>query len=69
VSRLDHIVPINSTVAASDIVIYQLDDESGVITRLPDFEGIPTDKNYLNSSLAEGNRLFDSLLELEEELH
>ena len=64
--RLDKIVPLKSVVAASDVVVYQLDDK-GNITMLPDYEGIPSDSNYLNQSLAEGNVLFDNLLEIEED--
>lgn len=66
--RLNKIVPVKSVVSSSDVVIYQLDEKNGRIKKLPDFEGIPSDKNYLNSSLREGNQLFDSLLEIEEEL-
>ena len=64
-SRLDEIVPVNSCVDGSDVVVYQLQD-NGSINRLPAYEGIPSDKNYLNQSLAEGNQLFDSLLEIEQ---
>lgn len=66
--RLNEIVTVKSVVSSDDIVIYQLDETNGIITKLPDPEGIPSDKNYLNQSIAEGNRLFDSLLEIEEEL-
>jgi hypothetical protein len=41
---------------------------NGSIKKLGDFEGIPSDRNFLNDSLAASNRLFDSLLEIEEEL-
>ena len=66
--KLDSIVPLNSTISTSDISIYQLDDKDGTISKLPTFEGIPSDKNLLNQSLAEGNVLFDQLLEIEQEL-
>ncbi len=65
--RLDEVVPLESLVTASDVVVYQLDD-AGNIMKLPDYEGIPSDGNYLNASLAEGNTLFDNLLEIEEDL-
>jgi len=65
--KLNDVVPVKSTIESSDIVFYQFDD-NGSITKLPDYEGIPSDKNYLNKSLAEGNQLFDSLLEIEQEL-
>jgi hypothetical protein len=66
--KLNTIVPLISAVKASDVVIYQLDEKDGTIRKLPDFEGIPSDKNLLNQSLAEGNELFDLLLEIEQEL-
>lgn len=67
-SKLDKIVPKKSLIAANDAVVYQLDEINGVIRKLSAPEGIPTDANYLNDMLREGNRLFDSLLEIEEEL-
>lgn len=66
--RLNAIVSLKSTVQSSDVAIYQLDEETGTITKLPDYEGIPSDKNYLNMMIKKGNKLFDSLLELEEEI-
>lgn len=66
--RLNEIVPLSSTVHAEDIVIYELDEKKGSVRRLGDYEGIPSDQNYLNKYLGLGNQLFDSLLEIEEEL-
>ncbi len=66
--KLNKIVPLKSTISAKDISIYQLDEKSGNIIKLNSYEGIPSDKNFLNESLAEGNNLFDSLLEIEQEL-
>ena len=43
-------------------------EKDGSITKLETIDGIPSDKNYLNETLAEGNLLFDSLLEIEQEL-
>ncbi len=68
IERLNKIVPETSTVQASEVVIYQLDENTGTIRKLEDYEGIPSDKNYLNQSLREGNVMFDALLEIEEEL-
>lgn len=67
-AKLNDIVPHKSRISSSDVVIYQLDESDGNIKKLPDYEGIPSDKNFLNTSLAEGNLLFDSLLEIEEEI-
>lgn len=64
---LNEVVPQNALIEKKDMVVYQL-QKDGAITRLPDYNGIPSDANYLNSSLAESNQLFDRLLEIEEEL-
>ena len=67
-NKLEEIIPVKSVLNSKDAVIYQMDEEKGTISRLADFEGIPSDKNYLNQSIREGNILFDKLLEIEEEL-
>ena len=67
-NKLNVIVPLKSTVNSNDISVYQLDEKTGVIKKLNSYDGIPSDKNLLNESLAEGNNLFDSLLEIEQEL-
>ncbi len=67
-SKLEQIIPENSRIASEDVVVYQLNEEDGSITRLPASEGIPSDHNYLNDNLRKGNELFDLLLEIEEEL-
>jgi hypothetical protein len=66
--QLENIVPLSSIVPGDGVVIYQLDEKTGTIHRLPDPEGIPSDKNYLNDSLRHGNELFDQLLEIEQQL-
>jgi len=65
--KLNDVVPLDSCVAAADTILYELDGD-GNITKLPDYEGLPTDKNELNEFLMQGNLLFDKLLEIEEEL-
>jgi len=67
-SKTNEIVPRSSTVIASDLAIYELDEKKGTIRALGKFEGIPSDNNFLNISLGEVNKLYDSLLEIEEEL-
>lgn len=66
--KLYKIVPEASLIAATDVVVYQLDEKLGNIRKLKTVDGIPSDKNYLNEMLAEGNHLFDQLLELEQEI-
>ena len=67
-NKLNDIVPLESMVKPDDIVIYECDEESGKIKKLDHYQGIPSDNNYLNNSLAEGNQSFDSLLEIEQGL-
>lgn len=63
---LYEIVPEAALLLADDVAIYQCNERDGSITRLPCFEGIPSDHNLLNDWLRTGNELFDQLLELEE---
>ena len=64
--KLEKIVPELSCVSASDAIVYELTKE-GQIKKLPTYDGLPSDENYLNSSLAETNDSFSDLLEIEEE--
>lgn len=66
--KLYGLIPKESLVSASKVVIYQLEEKDGSIQKLETIDGIPSDKNYLNNTLAESNLLFDSLLEIEQEL-
>lgn len=66
--KLYSLVPKESLISASNVIIYQLDEKDGSITKLKAIDGIPSDKNYLNDTLVESNLLFDSLLEIEQEL-
>ncbi|CAD5283821.1 MULTISPECIES: AAA family ATPase [unclassified Imperialibacter] len=67
-TKLESIIPNKSSVTSDEVAIYQLNEELGAITSLPQPEGIPSDRNFLNDSIREGNRLFDALLEIEEDL-
>jgi len=50
-NKLATIVPLQSALSGKDLVIYELDEEAGSIRGLPDYKGLPSDENYLNSSL------------------
>ena len=65
--RIYSIVPKEGTVDAEDLVIYELHD--GEVKLLEDYEGLPSDDNYLNVRLRDTNTAFDDLLEIEEELN
>ncbi|WP_267402233.1 MULTISPECIES: AAA family ATPase [unclassified Chryseobacterium] len=64
-TKLERIVPLNSTLNGNDLVVYELDEKDGKIIRLKTYRGLPSDENYLNEELAESNELFSELLEIE----
>lgn len=66
--KIQQVISEKSLVSSDAVIVYQLDELSGSIKKLSAPEGIPTDKNYLNEMLKEGNKLFDKLLEIEEEI-
>lgn len=66
--KLYNLIPKESLISAGNVVVYQLDEKDGSVTKLETIDGIPSDKNYLNETLVESNLLFDSLLEIEQEL-
>jgi predicted ATPase len=61
---LNTIVPIESSVNPLTVNIYQLNDD-GIVKRLEDYNGIPSDENYLNEFLADFNDDFVKLIEIE----
>ena len=65
-SKINEIVPLNSTIDGSDLVVYQLDDINGTIEKLKDYKGLPSDENKLNYGLADANDDFSKLLDLED---
>ena len=67
-TKLNSIVPINSSISSNDVAIYELNERNGTIMPLGEFNGIPSDQNYLNLFLQEGNKLYDELLDIEEAL-
>jgi predicted ATPase len=64
-SKINKIVPQKSIIKSNDLTIYEL-NESGSISKLKKYEGLPSDENYLNRKLEEDNELFLNLLEIEE---
>ncbi len=66
--KLYSLIPKESLISSSNVVVYQLDEKDGSVRKLETIDGIPSDKNYLNETLVESNLLFDSLLEIEQEL-
>jgi predicted ATPase len=68
IERLVQIVPLHAMIAPEDLAIYQSNEVDGTVSELPNFEGIPSDSNALNTYLRKGNELFDQLLDLEESI-
>jgi predicted ATPase len=59
------IVPFVSKLNSDDLIIYELDDK-GVIIKLGNYKGLPSDENYLNDRIAEFNDLIANLLDIED---
>jgi predicted ATPase len=60
------IVPHLSTISGDEIAIYHL--ANGVISKLPNYESLPSDENPLNDALQDFNEQFISLLEMNAEV-
>jgi predicted ATP-dependent endonuclease of OLD family len=65
---LNTIVPLNSIIKPDELMIYELDEKTGCIKKLPVFNGLPSDENELNEKLNESNELFAQLLEIQQGL-
>lgn len=66
--KFHEVIPKASTIDKDDLAIYELNEKSGTIKRLEDYNGLPSDENYLNQQLAESNELFAKLLEIQQAL-
>lgn len=62
--KINSIVPIAACIQVNNVAIYEMKD--GSIKPLATVDGLPTDENFLNKSLASANDLFNNLLEIEE---
>ena len=51
-----------------DIAIYEFNEESGSISLLETYQGLPSDDNFLNSMLEITNDKFADLLEIQQTL-
>lgn len=66
--KINAVYPIDSSVLPNDIAIYEFDEESGSISLLKTYQGLPSDDNFLNSMLEETNDTFADLLEIQQTL-
>lgn len=65
-NSLNKIVPLQAGISNEKTAIYEL--TNGNITSLSSMYGLPSDDNLLNNSLAEGNTIFNQLLDIEDAL-
>jgi len=65
-AKLATIIPLDSMISAEDTVIYEFSEKDGTLKKLPDYKGLPSDENFLNSSLEDSNELFAQLLEIQQ---
>lgn len=65
-AKMNKIVPHKSMVPSIDVAIYELNEQTGNITLLENYDGLPSDENQLNERLGESNELFANLLEIQQ---
>lgn len=66
IDALSKIVARDSCLIPHELKVYQIDNK-GNVSLLPDYDGTPSDNNYLNISLSEINDLYNDLLEIEDQ--
>jgi predicted ATPase len=64
-AAIDDIVPMDSAIRPSDLVIYEMNGKDGSIQTLETYNGVPSDENWLNEEMDEFNELYAQLVELE----
>ncbi|MDR2275354.1 MAG: ATP-binding protein [Sphingobacterium sp.] len=66
--ELNSIIPIESSLNIGELIVYQMDEETGSVYLLETLNGLPSDDNELNISLDESNELFAQLLEIQQRI-
>lgn len=66
--KINTVYPLNASIYPDDIAIYEFDEESGSISLLKTYQGLPSDDNFLNSMLDRTNDMFADLLEIQQML-
>lgn len=66
-NKIEEVIPVESCLPAEHLSVYEI-KEDGCIVQLPNYDGLPSDDNYLNTSLMESNERFNQLLMIEDEL-
>jgi predicted ATPase len=63
--KVNEIVPLGSLLSPEELVIYELDEDTGMVKKLENYRGLPSDENKLNYNLEDANELFAKLQEIE----
>ena len=63
--QIRKIIPLSALVKSEDLAIYQLNEKEGSVELLDNYEGIPSDENFLNNEIGRTNELFADLLDLQ----
>lgn len=66
--KINDVYPTDSSITPDDIAIYEFNEESGSISLLETYQGLPSDDNFLNSMLERTNDIFADLLEIQQTL-
>lgn len=64
---IEKVLPVTSCLTADQLSVYEIRD-NGCVVELPNYDGLPSDDNFLNASLMESNERFNQLLEIEDGL-
>lgn len=64
---IGRVLPVTSCLTAEQLSVYEIKDD-GCVVELPNYDGLPSDDNFLNASLMESNERFNQLLEIEDGL-
>jgi len=64
---VERILPVTSCLTAEQLAVYEIKDD-GCVVELPNYDGLPSDDNFLNASLMESNERFNQLLEIQDGL-
>ena len=64
---IGRVLPVTSCLTAEQLSVYEI-KEDGCVVELPNYDGLPSDDNFLNTSLMESNERFNQLLEIEDGL-
>lgn len=66
--ELNKVYPTDSVIYPDDIAIYELDENNGSVAKLENYNGLPSDENFLNNFLEESNEVFANLLDIQQKL-